>query len=273
MSASGKVKLVKEKVSGKNAVFREARSQSVNKLEQRTALREVQGLHKFLKMPVPQMPAVLAYLRWLDKMESWIGDRHSSSVVDPSRRQNSMFSWSGNFGNPIALPKIKKHKDPEKYRSRQFKESLFKNDLSHTSEKPILTRSYSAKNPPKSLKIGESEKTLFRYYKPDTMEAKNLYKTKPANQMRDEARYNHKPTGFYIHAKEGFEYWPKELYKPPEHPTKYSFGERFNPGRAGVITDRIYAKPRTNKHYWTEFQTRQNPIGSGNTVTGAMLRN
>lgn len=274
MSARGKAMPAKEKVSRKYENAREKPS-TVNQLEQRTALRKVQELHKSLKMPVPQLPAVLAYLRWLDKMESWIGQKHSSSVNDSSHRETSMYSWSGNFGNPIALPKIKKHRDPEKYSSRQFKESVLKNNYSRSSGTTKRFRSYTARDPSPAFQSKDKLQTerLFRSYNPETLESKKNFKSKSADPRIGGARHSGKPTPFYIHAKEGFQYWPKELYNPPVHPTKYSFGERFNPGRAGVITDRIYAKPRTNKHYWTDFQTRQNPIGSGNAVTGTVMRN
>ena len=255
----------------------QTKPRSVNSLEQRRALRHVQELHKSLKMPVPQLPAVLAYLRWLDKMESWSGRRHPSSINQSEYRgENQMFSWSGNFGNPIALPNIKKYPDSEKYSSRQFKELVM------SDKEPVKKiRSYSATKQNKSEMIAsykdpqkKSKSALYHYYRPEEWSSKlETQKSKSVYSSPRGVRYNGKPTPFYIHAKEGFQYWPKEIYNPPIHHTKYSFGDRFNPGRAGVITDRIYAQPRINKHYWTDFQLRQNPIGSGNTVIGNVLTN
>ena len=251
----------------------ENKPKSVNQLEQRRALRQVQHLHKSLKMPVPQLPAVLSYLRWLDKMETWTGKSHPSSVnrISDEVREAQMYSWSGNFGNPIALPNIKKYSNSEKYSSAQFKERVYGNETPSSARK---VRSHTAREyyTDPSSKKNADKNTVRDFSSRNSLESRK--KTQSASpRLGSGVRYNGKPTPFYIHAKEGFQYWPKEIYTPPVPPTKYSFGDRFNPGRIGVITDRIYARPRSNKHYWTEFQMRQNPIGSGNAVTGTVLNN
>ena len=253
----------------------ETKPKSVNQLEQRRALRHIQSLHQSQKMPIPQLPAVLAYLRWLDKMESWTGKRHPSSINQDHEheKRNQMYSWSGDFGNPIALPNIKKYPNSEKFSSNQFKEKVFNATPDSSSKRKALTAREYSKNP--SYKKSEAFLTLPQYHSSSEPRSKSVTKSKTqsASPRLGGVRYNGKPTPFYIHAKEGFRYWPEELYTPSVHHTKYSFGDRFNPGRFGVITDRIYAKPRSNKHYWTDFQLRQNPIGSGNTVTGSVLKN
>ena len=244
---------------------------SVNQLEQRRALRQVQSLHQSQKMPVPQLPAVLAYLRWLDKIESWTGKKYPSSVNQDHEheKRNQMYSWSGNFGNPITLPNIKKYPNSEKYSSAQFKEKVLNQGFDGYDKRSLTAREYY-----KSSTSRNSEKTKRSVHAHPSSELRRENKDfKKVKSATSRVRNNGKPTPFYIHAKEGFQYWPIELYKPPEPRTKYSFGDRFNPGRFGVITDRIYAKPRSNKHYWTDFQLRQNPIGSGNTVTGGILKN
>jgi len=205
---------------------------SPNQLEPNRALRNVQALHDNLKMPAARLPAVLTYLRWLDRMEAWNGRKYPTTINEASARlrdTEQLYSWGSDFGNPIVLPKIKKQPHAEKFSSAQIKDNVF-----------------------------ESER------RPDKSKQR---------RSRTATRSLNKPTAFYVHAMNGFKYWPPEVYAPPQPATKYSFGERFNPGRCGVINDRIYARPSTNKHYWTEFQLHQNPIGSGNTVTGPVLKN
>ncbi|CAK8673553.1 unnamed protein product [Clavelina lepadiformis] len=261
---------------------RKGPSKSANQIEQNRALRSVQTLHKNLKMPIPQLPAVLAYLRWLDKMEAWNGKKYPSSINELRLKDSKeLYSWGDGFQNPIVLPEIKKYPDSEKFRSTQIKARVFQNPKEGKNRQSdydnrirLSSKEFEASS--------KSQGTLSDYYRPDVWKRPSPEASKSRKvsikiptkaRSASDVRNNGKPTAFYVHAKNGFKYWPSELYKPPVPSTKYSFGERFNPGRAGVITDRIYAKPRTNLHYWTEFQQHQNPIGSGNILTGKVLSN
>lgn len=229
-------------------------------IEANRAKRYVGGLNQELKMPMPRTPAVLAYLRWLDKMDAWHRKSGSSNHASARLRETEdLYSISG-FGEPVVLPKIRKHPNPEKYCSKQV-------------EKRYLDQALSRSNDSRDYEKMIRKKRMIR------QAAAGLQQ--PAVDFKDAHSTSHKScdgnttnrTKFYIHAMNNFKYWPMELYSPPIHHTKYSFGTQFNPGRAGVVTDRIYTRPRANKHYWTEFQLRQNPVGSGNTVTGKVVAN
>ena len=225
--------------------------------------------HSAVNMAVPDVPAILAYLRWLDRMESWNGRNFPSNLHQVARRnaEADLYSWGTDFRNPIQLPQIKKYARAEKYRSEQLKNTIL-------TEKTIKNRtavSETDSSPLKEVKTSSSstQRPFADYYRPNVW----LPQPKAAPKVKSKSapafvkvRSNGKPTPFSVHAKQGFKYWPDELRKKKEHPTRYSFGDRYNPGRAGVITDRIYSKPRTNYHYWAEFEQHQKPIGSGNFV-------
>jgi len=217
-------------------------------------------------MPVPEVPAILAYLRWLDRMESWNGRNYPTHLHQLAKRnmEADLYSWSANFGNPVELPRIKKFAKAEKYRSEQLKRTILNKkqpqsrDIVETIEPNIV------KKPEVSL-----QRPLSDFYKPNVWlpQPKVIEKAKSKSAPGHlGVRNNGKPTPFAVHAKQGFKYWSDDVCKKKELPTKYSFGDRYNPGRAGVITDRIYSKPRTNYHYWTDFQQNQKPIGSGKFV-------
>ena len=219
-------------------------------------------------MSVPELPAILAYLRWLDRMESWNGRNFPAKLSQLAQRKidKELYSWGTEFGNPIELPQIKKYFKAEKYRSDQLKTSLqIKNKDIQPNTKMTgedIQRTTQKNN------LETIQKPLADFYrpnvwfpKPDKVIVKTKSKSAPGYLG---VRNNGKPTPFYVHAKQGFKYWPNDLRKKSEHPTKYSFGEKYNPGRAGVITDRIYAKPRTNYHYWAEYEQHQKPISSRN---------
>jgi len=204
-----------------------------HQIEENRALRHIESLRNKLKEPVPKIHAVLSYLRWLDQNERDVGRKKLSDYYHElanKRRTEHLYTWNG--PEPIVLPKIRKHPDPEKYRSKDLKSVVFDS----TADRMLAKRTSKTAQPKTSRTAG-------------------------------------KPTPFYEHALNGFEYWPKELYRPPVPKTRYSFGDRFRPGRAGVIVDRIYNRPKCNTHYWTEYQQHQNPIGSGNCVQGKVLNN
>merc|ERR1712168_636134 len=76
-------------------------------------------------------------------------------------------------------------------------------------------------------------------------------------------------SSWYQHAKSGFKYWDgtKDKYKPSDPvKTRFSMGDRFNPGRLGVRVDRVYSSGSTNYHYWSSFESKMTPIGSGKTL-------
>ena len=216
-------------------------------------------------MPVPEVPAILAYLRWIDRMESWNGKKFPSHLNQLTKRnmEAELYSWSTDFGNPIELPQIKKYNKAEKYRSDQLKKTM-QNKKQPQSNANLHTISATSVKTPES---NSAQKPLADFYKPNVW----LPQPKPVLKIKSKSapsylrvRNNGKPTPFTIHAKQGFKYWPDDICKKKEHPTKYSFGDRYHPGRTGVVTDRIYSKPRTNYHYWAEFEQHQKPIGSGN---------
>ena len=39
-----------------------------------------------------------------------------------------------------------------------------------------------------------------------------------------------------------------------------------NSGRLGVKVDRVYSSGSTNYHYWSSFESKMTPIGSGKTL-------
>ena len=226
------------------------------------------------KTIVPTLPAILAFLRWMDRMESWNGRNFPTSLNQLAKRniEGDLFSWSAELGNPIELPQIKKFPRAEKYRSEQIKKKLmYRENVSKKQDNAVKIESSQLKQ----SKNPSTQKPLAEFYKSNVW----LPPPKPVTTMKSKSaqvysgvRNNGKPTPFSVHAKQGFKYWPDELRKSKKHPTKYSFGERYNPGRAGVITDRIYSKPRTNYHYWAEFEQHQNPIGSGNFVIKTAIK-
>lgn len=71
-------------------------------------------------------------------------------------------------------------------------------------------------------------------------------------------------SSFYQRARSGFNYWKgtNDNYTP-KNPvkTRYSFGDRFNPGRLGVKCDRVYTSGGTNYHYWSSVESKMTPIG------------
>ena len=222
-------------------------------------------------MSVPQLSAVLAYLRWLDRVESWNGKKFPSTLnqVAQRKRDIDLYSWGGNFGNPIALPQIKKYTNSEKYRSEQIKKVVYDCNINERKAKNIANNTIPDKSAPDEQL--SSQLPLANFYKLETWKPKEKevapklkFKSAPPSLG---VKRKGKPSSFYVHAKQGFRYWPEELRKNKRHPTRYSFGERFNPGRAGVINDRIYAKPSNNYHYWAEFEQHQKPI-AGNVIAG-----
>lgn len=236
----------------------ESMADKAMQIEANRAKRYVGELNQELKMPVPRTPAVLAYLRWLDKMDAWHRKSGSTSETSAHLRETEDLYSTSRFGEPVVLPKIRKHPNPEKYYSKQVEMRYLDQSRPHDS-----SRDYE-----KMIR----KKRMMRQLVAESQPREGSKHTRStSNKSCDVEAANR--TKFYIHAMNNFKYWPTELYNPPIHHTKYSFGTQFNPGRAGVVTDRIYARPRANKHYWTEFQLRQNPIGSGNTVTGKLLAN
>lgn len=232
-------------------------------------------------MPTSELAAVLTYLRWLDRMEAYNGRKfpQALSQVAQRKREKQLYSWSGDFGSPIILPQIKKFASPEKYRSTQITKTAFPEKKEN--RKPQVYVEEAKKSKPDEMQdekaqTGRIQRPLKDYYKAESWFSEELLpttkKSKSATSNLKTSKTNRKQTTFRIHAKSGFKYWPEDLRKSPKLPGKFSFGERFNPGRAGVLNDRIYSKPRTNYHYWNEYQQNQNPIGSGNLPSDKKLK-
>lgn len=244
-------------------------------IEAMTARRHVKALNNDLKIPVPRIPSVLAYLRWLDKMDAWHGRRTTMQQTSARLRDTEeLYSWNGNFGNPVVLPRIRKHPKPEKYHSDQIERAMYDPALPRKTSSNNNHIDYEEeirkKQAERRFRIAQSYAVAGASTSAPPMNTRTSGHSKASSK---DIREGGKHTKFYIHAMNGFKYWPNEIYNPPIHHTKYSFGNQFNPGRVGVVNDRIYVRPRANKHYWTDFQLRQNPIGSGNTVTGKVLSN
>jgi len=206
---------------------------SVNQIEENRALRHIEGLRRSLKQPIPKIHAVLSYLRWLDNQERDVGRKKLSD-----------------FYAELA--------------NKRKTEGLY---TWHGNEPIVLPKIRKLPDPEK-YRSRDIKSLVFDKSTDDEAVLRRIAKTAQPKSSRTA-----KKTPFYEHASSGFEYWPKELYQPPVPKTRYSFGDRFRPGRAGVIVDRIYDRPKCNTHYWTEFQQHQNPIGSGNCVQGKILNN
>ena len=206
-------------------------------------------------MPAPELPALLSHLRWLDRMETWNEKKFSVTLSQVARRKRDreLYSWSGNFGNPIVLPQIKKYSDAEKYRSTQITKRAFAESGNNKTKLKVNAKTVKAVEKVEKDKQAaeqQSQHSLVDFYKPEIWLSKEKTSNKkkfhsvPTTITKEKNRL--KQTSFRIHAKAGFKYWPEDLYKRTYLPGRFSFGKRFNPGRAGVLNDRIYAKPNTN---------------------------